>query len=469
MVFTSCTYILFLLMAAIAYRYATLRGREHLLLWASLVFYAAWDARFLAVLIGLGAFTYAAGRMLAKSSGRVTLLGWSVAAILLVLAVFKYGAWATGAVNLLLPGSWRLTLPDIILPLGISFYTFECISYLLDVYKGAPEIRPFRRFLLFPAFWPHMVAGPILRIKEFAPQLDALRTPRAAEMLAGIDRILIGLCKKVVLANAIAAVVDRGFAGGAVTNSALDNWVLAFAFGLQIYLDFSAYTDIAIGSARLLGFTFPENFNLPYHAANPTEFWNRWHMTLSRWIRDYLFFPLNLRAGRRTWLRYLNLVAVMALVGLWHGAGLTFVCWGAWHGLLMVGHRFLEKPLRRLPAWTDRPVAAAGCVLTAVLVNAAWILFRSPDLAQAARMLKSMVTLAGWTPALSANDYLLVLFCLTEYALLEVAVRNFVNRDPLRVTYAGPSFWLRPVAYTLAVALLFAFDTSNVAFIYFQF
>jgi alginate O-acetyltransferase complex protein AlgI len=476
--FTSYTYLAFLIVAVVIARWTEGRARETVLLLASLVFYAAWDVRFVAVLLAVGVFTYFAGHAVAQKEGaaradatagkrRLAWLGGSIAAVLGVLAVFKYGAMLVELANL--APFVRLPVPSLVLPLGISFFTFECVSYLLDVYKGGKELRPLRRFLLFPALWPHMVAGPILRIKELAPQLEAPVPARAAEILAGVDRVLIGWAKKLVLANALAPLVDQGFANGAAANSAIDDWVLALAFGLQIYFDFSAYTDIAIGSARMLGFTFPENFSLPYHAASPTDFWNRWHMTLSRWIRDYLFFPLNLKAGKRLWLRYVYLVLVMALVGLWHGAGLGFVLWGVWHGALMVGHRLLEGPAKRLPVWMAKASAVAGRLATLALVNAGWILFRSPTVGQAGRMLRAMFTLRGLKPAFSVNDYLVVLLAIGCYAGIEPFVKRFVDRDPLKVDYARWRFWLRPFAYGLALELTFMFDRSNVAFIYFQF
>jgi alginate O-acetyltransferase complex protein AlgI len=469
MTFTSYTYLLFLAVAVVIVRLTRGHIREFVLVTGSLIFYAAWDPRFLVVLLGLAIFTYLAGHAVARRRGGLAAVLWSVAAIVFLLSLFKYTEMCVQLVNIALPARLRLPIPSIVLPLGISFYTFECISYLLDIHKGTRELMPFRRFILFPAFWPHMVAGPILRIKEFAPQLETLRPARADEILAGVDRVLIGVSKKVVIANALAGFVDQGFAGGARANSALDNWVLALAFGLQIYFDFSAYTDIAIGSARMLGFTFPENFNLPYHATSPTDFWNRWHMTLSRWVRDYVFFPLNLKAGRRIWLRYLMLVGVMGIVGLWHGPGLTFIAWGIWHGLLMAGHRLLQTSDAALPPWAQRVASLLGQAITLVLVNAAWVLFRSPTVEQAGRMLRGMFSLHGLRPAYSVNDYLLVLLCVAEYIVLEPVFKRLFERDSLRVDYSGWTFWLRPLAYAVGLTLIFMFDESNVAFIYFQF
>jgi alginate O-acetyltransferase complex protein AlgI len=215
MEFTSYTYLLFLAFAVVVVRpLRNLIVRDYALLSLSLIFYATWDVRYLGVLLGIGIFTYLSGHWVARSRGHLRVLMVPVIAILLTLSVFKYTGLLAETVNMLLPSTARLTVPSIVLPLGISFFTFECISYLLDVYKGATELTPLRRFLLFPAFWPHMVAGPILRLKEFAPQLDTIRRATGPEILQAIDRILFGWVKKLVFANSLASVVDQGFAGG---------------------------------------------------------------------------------------------------------------------------------------------------------------------------------------------------------------------------------------------------------------
>lgn len=468
MLFTSLTYLVFLCLVVPLVRLTRGIWRERVLLGASFVFYAAWDVRFLAVLLGIGLFTFWAGRRVAQGKKRFALVAWPIAVILLVLSVFKYAGMLVELANLALPESLRLPLPAIILPLGISFFTFECISYLIDLHQGAKELLPLRRFLLFPAFWPHMVAGPILRIKDFAPQLEKLRDATASDVVYGVDRIFVGLAKKVLLADSLGSFVEQGFpAGGA--NSAVDCWALAVAFGLQIFFDFSAYTDIAVGAARMVGISLPENFNLPYHADSPTDFWNRWHMTLSRWIRDYLFFPLNMKAGRRIWLRYVYLVLAMTLVGLWHGAGLGFILWGTWHGLLMVGHRMLQKPLGNLP---DRLLPVAGWIgrlATLALVTGGWVLFRGQSVRQSGAMLWHMLTVKGLRPAYSVNDYLLVLLAVILYFALGPAVQRHTTRDPSTDDPRRWTFWLRPAIYAATIALLFMFDRSNVAFIYFQF
>lgn len=466
MLFSSYAFIVIFLPAVVLgyYALALLGGRTAALTFlvlASFAFYASWNAAYLALLLASIGFNYLIARRL--TSDEPHRRRWLIAGIVANLALLGYYKYAAFFLDIVAPG---YTIEAIVLPLGISFFTFECVSYLLDVYRGAAQLTPLRRFLLFPAFFPHMVAGPILRLKEFAPQLDKLRTPTLAESLQAIDRILLGWVKKLVLANTLAGIVDQGFSNGAVANSAVDNWLVAIAFGLQIYFDFSAYSDIAIGSAKLFGIDFPENFNSPYHSRSPSEFWTRWHMTLSRWIRDYLFFPLNLWAGRRLWLRYALLVAVMSLVGLWHGAGLCFVLWGTWHGMLMVCHRLLDKRVGWLP---DSAQRAIGLTLTFLSVQAGWVLFRSPSVAQAWLMLSSMATPRSLTLSFGINDCLLVVASLTAYFVLDPFVRRLVTRDPNAVNYAKWSFWARPAIYAVAVQSIFMFDRSNVAFIYFQF
>jgi D-alanyl-lipoteichoic acid acyltransferase DltB (MBOAT superfamily) len=463
MEFTSFSYVVFLIPAVVLLRQLRGVAREWGMLLLSLIFYGTWDYRYVPLLIGIAAFTWYAGRSIAQQRGQVRRLWGPIVVILAILAVFKYSPMIVDVVNRLARS--RVEPLDIILPLGISFFTFECISYLLDVYKGEKQLVPFRRFLLFPSFWPHMIAGPILRIKEFGPQLEATTNPTAGETLLAIDRILVGWIKKSVLANALAGVVDAGFKGAA-QNTAIDNWMLAVAFGLQIYFDFSAYSDIAIGSARLVGITFPENFNLPYHSKSPSEFWTRWHMTLSRWIRDYLFFPLNLRAERRLWLRYAFLVLVMSAVGLWHGAGFSFILWGTWHGALMVFHRLVEKRAVFLPA---KLRGSLGFVITFALVQAGWIFFRAPAFEQAVAMLGTMFTMRGLRPSYPVNDYLLVALAGALYFLVEPVARRVITRDAASVDFSRPTFWLRAPVYALSLQLIFMFDTSNVAFIYFQF
>ena len=253
----------------------------------------------------------------------------------------------------------------VVLPLGISFYSFEAVSYLFDSQQGRVSSTSFLDLALFIMFWPHLIAGPIVRVRELVPQLKFDRKFEIGFVLQGLDRVVWGLVQKNVFANSIGPWVDNGFVPGAAPlNTALDNWFLAAAFGLQIYFDFAAYTNIAIGSAQLIGVKLPENFRYPYHAVTPPEFWSRWHMTLSRWIRDYLFFPLNARYKGSPVSVYLSLVAAMAVVRL-HSSST----------------RAREAPLsskdgERFSAWASRPsplaAGVAVSVIAALLYGGPW-------------------------------------------------------------------------------------------------
>ena len=244
------------------------------------------------------------------------------------------------------------------LPLGISFYSLEAISYLLDTRQGRVKSSSFGDLALFIMFWPHLIAGPIVRTRELIPQLKFDKPFESRFVFTGLDRLLLGLVQKNLIANTIGSWVDDGFNPNvAALNTTVDNWALAIAFGIQIYFDFAAYSNMAIGAAQLIGITLPENFRFPYHAANPPDFWARWHMTLSRWIRDYVFFPLNAGFEDRKLRLYLSLVSIMGVVGLWHGAGWGFILWGLMHGAYLAAYRAFE-------AWrgegSPQPLACAN-------------------------------------------------------------------------------------------------------------
>jgi D-alanyl-lipoteichoic acid acyltransferase DltB (MBOAT superfamily) len=293
-------------------------------------------------------------------------------------------------VTRLLGSGLELAIPHWVLPLGISFYMFEAISYIVDVIRKRERVHGFWDFQLFISFFPKLIAGPILRAKEFLPQIERgnLR-PTISGAREGLWLLASGLFLKLVMANTLAPQVDEAFARSASSLGPMDVWLMAVAFGLQIYFDFSSYTRMAIGSAKLCGIQLVENFNYPYSATNPVDFWNRWHMSLSRWIRDYLFFPL---AGNRPTLGSMLRAALVAmtLCGLWHGAGWTFVLWGFYHGLLICGThvvRFEREPksvssrtprsaASRIPSFLTTPLAT---IATFALVSLGWILFRSYD------------------------------------------------------------------------------------------
>ena len=362
------------------------RGSLLLLCVASLVFYAWWHVPDLALLAASIGANFLLGRLIANArpASRARVAAAGVAANLAVLAVFKYWALFTG---------WRSGLA---LPLAISFFTFTQIAFLVDSARDKVREPSLLRYSAFVLFFPHLIAGPIVRLQEIQDQLTRCvpQSVRARRLARGFALVAIGLAKKIFIADSLAPAANILFGSSAETSiSASMAFVGLISFYFQIYFDFSGYTDIALGTARLFGIRFPRNFNHPYRAASLVEFWKRWHMTLSRFLRDYLYIPLG---GNRKGLarEIAALLVTMGLGGLWHGAALTFVAWGLVHGVgLAANHlarRFLRLRLPTLAAWA----------LTQLFVLLAWVLFRSPDMETALRI---YAALAGATQASGAG------------------------------------------------------------------
>lgn len=349
-------------------------ARRWMLISASAYFYGQWNWHYLLLIYFTVTVDYFLGHRIYRQMNAKAALVSSLCVNLGILAFFKYGNFIVDTLNTgFAAASSQLQLGaiDVLLPVGISFYTFQSLSYTIDIYRD--QLTPRRRYsdyALFVSFFPQLVAGPIIRASEFFKELDAKRTVSRAAAQAGFTLIVIGLVKKVVFADNLALIADPVFENPA----GVDRWmtVLAvYAFAFQIYFDFSGYTDIAIGVARMLGFNFPKNFDHPYISLSIQEFWRRWHMTLSRWLRDYLYISLGgSRAGYAKTLR--NLVLTMLLGGLWHGASWNFVVWGALHGLYLIGERLLG-----LGAPDARWKKAIRWVVTFHLVCLAWIFFRA--------------------------------------------------------------------------------------------
>ncbi len=352
---------------------------------ASLFFYAWWDVRYLPLLLASICVNYGAGRLLGASTGaaRKRVLVAALALNLGLLAYYKYANFFIDSVNAVAvaAGADAASLPwhglDIILPIGISFFTFTQIAFLVDCYRG--EVREYRfiHYVLFVSYFPHLIAGPVLHHRDMMPQFadPANAHPRAANFAIGLSIFTKKKKKKVLIADNLSPLAMPVFAAGA-TPTLIEAWIGVLAYTFQLYFDFSGYSDMAIGLSRLFGVKLPLNFNSPYKAANIADFWRRWHMTLSRFLRDYLYIPLGgSRHGEA--MRYRNLMLTMLLGGLWHGAGWTFVIWGGLHGLYLV----LQQ------AW-QRVFGAARShwwpgVLTFLAVMLAWVFFRAPDVATA--------------------------------------------------------------------------------------
>lgn len=372
------------------------------LLAASLGFYAYWDVRLLPLLIGSILANYAIGKAISASVQRHSeraasvLLALGVAANLATIGVFKYAGFFVRNVDLLFATDYALG--KIILPLGISFFTFEQISFLVDVRHGDAHPSNLLRYALFVSFFPRLVAGPILRFREINPQLEERRRRAAVgeNLMVGLSIFVIGLVKKVVLADGIAPYANPAFhaAGAGAPLDFFAAWSAALAYTCQLYFDFSGYSDMAIGAARCFGIRFPMNFFSPYKATSIIDFWRYWHITLSRFLRDYLYIPLggNRRGAVR---RYVNLMITMLLGGLWHGANWTFVIWGGLHGLyLLVNHAWRmtaakSDPLERLRR--SRAGRGLGWALTFLAVVVGWVFFRAPGLSVAENILNGMV------------------------------------------------------------------------------
>src|SRR6478736_9425249 len=380
MVFASPIFLFLFLPLTLAAYFAFPRGwRNGVLLVASLAFYAWGEAPYLALVLGSVAFNFAVGATIGKSGGvaRTRWLALGIVGNLTTLAIFKYANFAVGNVNALAPilAMTPIALASIPLPLGISFFTFHAISYVVDVYKGnAHAERNVPRFALYILLFPQLIAGPIIRWRDIASQLPQ-REERIADFAYGVRRFVLGLGKKVLIANTLGAVADRIFAMPTSELTTPLAWLGLVCYTLQIYFDFSGYSDMAIGLMRMFGFHILENFNYPYIARSIREFWRRWHISLSNWFRDYLYIPLggNQRGARRA---YRNLVVVFLLCGLWHGASWPFVLWGAWHGLFLVAERAgVGRMLERLG-----PMSHAYAL---AVVMGGWVLFRSSTLARA--------------------------------------------------------------------------------------
>jgi alginate O-acetyltransferase complex protein AlgI len=394
MLFTSATFLLFHL-AVVALRWVLPRWLvAPLLLVSSYVFYLSWGPAYGLLMGGMTGVGWAVALGLERGWHRRMLLGGSVVALLGVLAWFKYAGFlaAQGAAVLRLLG--HETGPgkvDIVLPLAISFYTFELISYLVDVYRGTPAERSLWRFALYVAYYPHLIAGPIVRAGELLPQLHTPSAFDGQRFSDGVFLCLIGFTKKLVFADRLSFWADEVFAQPGA-HASFGVWMGVIAYTGQIYCDFSGYTDIARGASKMLGLELPENFRLPYLSTSLTEFWRRWHMTLSRWLRDYLYISLG---GNRhgAWAQYRNLFLTMVLGGLWHGANWTFLFWGALHGAGLAVHKLWDG-FARARSWgalRERlPYRGAAWAGTLVFVMVGWVYFRAPTFTLAHEVLGRM-------------------------------------------------------------------------------
>ena len=407
MLFCSQKFLLFfLLVFALYWALPWRRGRVWLLLGASFYFYASWNHLLALLICASTLLDYLLALGMERSQvawRRKLLLGVSLLANLGLLCYFKYANFFLLSLNELLiaagASTWFRTL-EVILPIGISFYTFEAINYTVDVYRRRiPAERNLGDFMLFILFFPHLVAGPIVRARDFLPQIKRTKRWDWPRMYLGLGYVVMGLVKKMAIADRMAEYADPVF--GAPSAYRAEAILMAvIAYSVQIYCDFSGYTDMAIGTAHMLGYRLAQNFNMPYLARNVAEFWHRWHISLSSWLRDYLFIPLGGSRCSR-WRTTVNLMVTMTLGGLWHGANWTFVFWGALHGSLLVGHRCFRAVSERLPllerVLRSMPGAALRMLLTYGCVAIGWVFFRATTFHDAWTLLHRLF---AWGPGL---------------------------------------------------------------------
>jgi alginate O-acetyltransferase complex protein AlgI len=465
MLFTEARFFAFFgVVFAVHWALSSNRARKLWLLGASYLFYAAWDWRFLSLILASTAVDYVAGRAMegAGPAGRRASLTVAVAVNLAILGFFKYwGFFVDSAEGLLSALGFEIgpRTFSVVLPVGISFFTFQSMSYTIDVYRGRMSpVRRFSDFALFVGFFPQLVAGPIVRAASFLPQLEAPRRFASVDAQRCLALFLQGFVKKACVADQLSRAVDPVFADPAAYD-ATSRWLASLTYHVQIYCDFSGYTDMAIAAAGLLGYRLARNFDFPYLALSVRDFWRRWHVSLSTWFRDYLYLSLGGNRGG-AWRTRRNLVLVFLLCGLWHGAAWTFVLWGAWHGALLL----LERT--RAGGLLDRLPALLRALYVQLAVVLAWVLFRSPDLATAGDFLRGMLGLGlGAEAAASALPWQWGLAVL-GFALVHAASRRV---RPLERVGALPA-WAFAVGYGAAWALALPWvAVDRQPFIYFQF
>jgi alginate O-acetyltransferase complex protein AlgI len=466
MVFTSHIFIYYFLPLTLAIYFALPRGRNLFLLGASYVFYAWANPWYVLLMLASTVIGYGCGeRIAAAPVGDPARRRWLVIALVLELAllgVFKYMGFFQESLNAALRTAGFAGMPvwHILLPIGVSFYVFHCVSYVMDLYRGVSfKAHSFVDFALYIALFPQLVAGPIVRYRTIADEI-VQREHSIDKFSRGAALFILGFAKKTLLANQVGQIADTVFLANAPSTA--DAWFGVVAYAFQIYFDFSAYSDMAMGLGRMLGFNFPYNFNSPYRSETITEFWRRWHMSLSSFLRDYLYIPLggNRVGPVRT---YINLTLVMLLGGLWHGASWTFVAWGAFHGVLLASERAMKK--RSLYPWLPRPLRM---LTTFVLVLFSWVLFRSESFAQASHIIRTMVipTSAGGGSLLLAGQiyqhgtWIMMSLC-AVFAMTRREADDWVRDLGWRKTAALATLWC------VCLAVLTAQDFNP--FLYFQF
>lgn len=471
MVFDSYTYVLFLaVVLPLYYGLSSLAWKRAFLLAASLYFYGAWNPPFTLLLLFCSAVAWGSAELIDRSrtpSRRALCLTLGIGVNLGLLAFYKYGMflWSNAAALGSGTGWYSLgTSPRITLPVGISFFTFQAMSYTLDVFlRRHGRARSFVDFVLYISFFPQLVAGPIVRFHEFAEQMDTPKPLLPAAMIEGLKLVILGLFQKVVIADGICAdVADRVF-DQMEAPSMLAAWSGTVAFAVQIYCDFAGYSTAAIGTALLFGYHLPVNFDAPYGSAGFSEFWRRWHISLSTWLRDYLFIPLGgSRGGPAATAR--NLMITMVLGGLWHGASWTFIIWGAIHGTLLILERWRGR--RTATVGGESAAGFLSAVATFLVVLLTWVPFRARTFGSMWTMLAAMAGRGAGHESLPLAD---VAQALTAGAAIFLIHRARVVGLPFLAALGRIPPWAEGLAYGGLLYLVFTAASFNRNFIYFQF
>jgi len=471
MIFTSFEFALFFV-AVLLIRgvFTTLQGEKLFLVFASYVFYMSWNVYYAGLIFSASCCDYILGNRIAGANTTGERRAFLVASLVMnlgILTYFKYSPFiieTTASLLSLIGISFAQHHWNVILPVGISFFTFQSLSYTIDVYRR--KITPcstLRDFLLFVAFFPQLVAGPIVRATEFLPQLVTRARANAREIETGLALIALGVVKKSVISDQVSSHVDVIFANPQGFDApTLLLGVLGYA--VQIYCDFSGYSDIAIGCARVMGYRFPENFQMPYSAVNITDFWRRWHISLSSWLRDYLYIPLG---GNRHGVSryYVSLMLTMLLGGLWHGASWNFVIWGGIHGVALIAHKIwsgwrISRDLSS-PSWW-RLLASRGLTMGVVLIG--WIFFRARTFSDASELLLGLLR---WE---SGSAQLLSPQILASVAIVFVMHIAFLNNRNWADEIVDKTLSIRIATYTTLLTTIVSFGSTDASpFIYFQF
>jgi alginate O-acetyltransferase complex protein AlgI len=466
MLFNSLSFGIFLIFALIFFWSAPKPHRVYVLLGLSYFFYMYSFPIYFLLLFIMTVLNFALALEMANRPERARrLLTLAISLDLLSIGFFKYANFAITSFESSMNffgAQTSFPILDITLPLGISFFTFQMMSYVVDTYRGEPVEKSFWNFAAYVSFFPQLVAGPIVRPGVLLPQIKGEQSYDEERSLRGVFLIVQGLVKKVAFADFFGGYVDTVFADPS-GYAGVATLVAAYAYAFQIYFDFSGYTDIAIGCGKLFGFEIPINFDLPYIARSPREFWRRWHISLSTWLRDYLYIPLggNRKGHGRV---YFNLMITMVLGGLWHGANWTFVLWGFYHGALISIQRFLEERfafVRKFLAGSSPVSSVIATILTFHLACFGWILFRAESMSKAGAVLTSIFATGSGTRTVEASLVFMLILAIFSHIL-----RSRWKMEEWFIRLPAP---VQAFAYAFATIVIFLFFTEEQRFIYFQF